>query len=164
MRSHPAMTSPGRSSTRISVLLDAPRQRVYHALIDAQAVREWMVPDGMTSRIHQYDAREGGVFRISLTYEDSSGSGKTTSHTDTYHGRFVTLVPGSRVVQTLEFETDDPSMQGEMTTSFTLRDAGNRTELVACHDDVPPGISADDNETGWRMSLQKLARLLQSRQ
>ena len=149
-------------STRISVVLDAPRERVYNALIDPQAVREWMVPDGMTSTIHNFEAREGGFFRISLTYDEPTGTGKSSSHRDTYHGTFVTLVPGHKVVQRLEFETSDPSLQGEMTTSFTLREVDGRTELLATHESLPPGLSADDNETGWRMSLQKLARLVQS--
>jgi hypothetical protein len=48
-----------------------------------------MVPTGMTSHVHAFDAREGGSFRISLTYDAPTGTGKTTAHTDTYHGRFV---------------------------------------------------------------------------
>jgi hypothetical protein len=67
-------------STRISLLLDAPRARVYNALIDPQAVREWMVPDGMTSQIDEFEAREGGYFRISLSYDEPTVAGKTTSH------------------------------------------------------------------------------------
>ena len=42
-----------------------------------------MVPDGMTSQVHEFDAREGGAFRISLTYDTPTGIGKTTAHTDT---------------------------------------------------------------------------------
>ena len=51
-----------------------------------------MVPTGMTSHVHAFDAREGGAFRISLAYDAPTGTGKTTAHTDTYHGRFVKLV------------------------------------------------------------------------
>ena len=79
------------SSTRISRRIDAPRAVVYRALLDARAVATWMVPTGMTSQVHAFDAREGGSFRISLTYEAPTGTGKTTAHTDTYHGRFVKL-------------------------------------------------------------------------
>ena len=46
----------------------------------------------MTSRVHAFDGREGGSFRISLTYDGQAGTGKTTAHTDTFHGRFVKLV------------------------------------------------------------------------
>jgi len=143
--------------------VDAPRATVYDALIDAGAVQTWMVPDGMTSQVHEFDAREGGVFRISLTYETSNAIGKTSAHTDTYHGRFVKLVPDTTVVQVMEFETEDPTMQGEMTVSYTLRDAHGGTDIAAVHDGVPRGVSPQDNETGWSMSLGKIAKLLESR-
>ncbi|MDL5502218.1 MAG: SRPBCC domain-containing protein, partial [Candidatus Methanoperedens sp.] len=84
------------SSTRISRHVNAPRPIVYRALLDARAVAKWMVPTGMTSHVHEFDPREGGSFRISLTYDTPTGTGKTTAHTDTYHGRFVRLVTNSR--------------------------------------------------------------------
>ena len=141
--------------------IDAPRAAVYRALVDARAVTTWMVADGMTSQVHTFDAREGGAFRISLTYDEPTGTGKTTAHTDTYHGRFVELVPNERVVQVVEFETTDPTMRGEMTITLTLVDAGGGTDLLAVHDRLPPGLSSADNDTGWRMSLDKLAALVE---
>ena len=150
------------SSTRVTRHLRAPRARVYRAFLDAKAVETWMVPTGMTSQVHAFEAREGGVFRISLTYDAPTGVGKTTAHTDTYHGRFVTLVPNERIVEVVEFETTDPGMQGEMMITITLRDVDGGTELVAVHDNLPPGLSAADNETGWRMSLDKLGALVES--
>ncbi len=69
----------------------------------------------MTAEVHEFDAREGGAIRVSLTYEAPDRTGKTHGHTDTYRGRFVTLVPNELVVEADEFETDDPALQGEMT-------------------------------------------------
>jgi hypothetical protein len=54
--------------------------------------------------VHAFDPREDGEFRISLTCDDPGGVGKTTARTDTYHGRFVQLVPGRKVVEVVEFE------------------------------------------------------------
>jgi uncharacterized protein YndB with AHSA1/START domain len=142
--------------------INAPRDNVYRALLEARAVATWMVPSGMTSHVHVFDAREGGLFRISLTYDAPTGTGKTTAHTDTYHGRFVKLVPNEQVIEEMEFETEDPAMQGTMTVTFTLSDAEGGTDLVAVHDHVPPGVSPADNETGWRMSLDKLAALVEA--
>jgi uncharacterized protein YndB with AHSA1/START domain len=149
------------SSTRVVRQVNAPRGEVYRALVDAEAIARWMVPTGMTSRVHAFDAREGGAFRISLSYDEPTGTGKTTAQTDTYHGRFVELVPDERVVEVVEFETADPSMRGEMTIAITLADAGGGTELVAVHDGLPPGLSPADNEEGWRQSLAKLAALVE---
>jgi uncharacterized protein YndB with AHSA1/START domain len=118
-----------------------------------------MVPDGMTSYVHEFDARVGGRFRISLTYDAPTDTGKTSAQTDTYHGHFVELTPNERVMETMEFETDDPTMRGAMTVTFTLTDADGGTDLLAVHDNIPHGIAPADNDLGWQMSLNKLAAL-----
>jgi uncharacterized protein YndB with AHSA1/START domain len=150
------------SSTRVSRHVNAPRDKVYRALLDASAVARWMVPTGMTSYVHAFDPREGGSFRISLTYEEPTGAGKTTAHTDTYHGHFVKLVPDEQVVEVVEFETSDPALQGEMTIAIILADADGGTAVRAVHDGLPSGLSAADNETGWQLSLANLAALVEA--
>jgi uncharacterized protein YndB with AHSA1/START domain len=150
------------SSTRISFRVNAPRAIVYRALLDARAVATWMVPTGMTSHVHAFDAREGGSLRISLTYDAPTGTGKTTAQTDTYHGRFVKLVPNEQVVEAVEFETADPTLRGEMTITYTLTDADGGTDILAVHDGLPRGVPAADNEAGWRSSLAKLAALVEA--
>jgi uncharacterized protein YndB with AHSA1/START domain len=149
------------STTRVTHHVRAPRARVYAALLDPRAVQQWMVPEGMTSRIHSFDAREGGTFRISLTYDEPTTAGKTSPRTDSFHGRFVRLVPDTEVVEAVEFETDDPAMQGEMTITYSLTDAGGGTDLVGVHENLPPGVSPADNELGWTMSIEKLAGLVE---
>jgi uncharacterized protein YndB with AHSA1/START domain len=139
----------------------APRARVYQALLDAELVQQWMVPDGMSSHIHSFDPREGGRFRISLTYDQATSTGKTTAQTDTFHGRFVRLVPDTEVVQVVEFESGDPALQGEMTIIYTLADADGGTDLVGVHENLPPGVRPADNELGWSISIGKLAALVE---
>jgi uncharacterized protein YndB with AHSA1/START domain len=151
------------SLTRISQRINAPRADVYRALLDPHAIAKWKVPNGMTCHVHTFDAREGGSLRISLSYDDPTGTGKTTAHTDTYYGRFVKLVPNEQIVEVDEFETEDPAMRGEMTITITLSDADGGTNLLAVHDGVPRGVWPADNETGWRMALAKLAALVEAR-
>lgn len=150
------------STTRSTRNVHAPRPLVYRALLDPHAVARWMVPDGMTSHVHAFEAREGGAFRISLTHVSPQAAGKTTAHTDTYHGRFVKLVPNEQVVEVIEFESDDVRMSGEMTITFTLAEAADGTDVRAVHEGVPAGIAPVDNETGWRMSLDKLAAFVEA--
>ena len=121
-----------------------------------------MVPEGMTSEIHSFDSREGGTFRISLTYDVPTTAGKTTSETDSFHGRFVKLVPDTEVVQAVEFESGDPSMAGEMTVTYTLTESAGGTDVEGIHENVPPGVAPADNELGWQMSLDKLAKLVET--
>ena len=151
------------SSTHITQHIKAPREAVYRALLDPQAVATWMVPNGMTSHVHAFDAHEGGSFRVSLTYDQVTGTGKTDAQTDTFQGRFAKLVPNELVVQIIEFETADPAMRGEMTVTYKLVDAKGGTDVIASHENLPPGVPAADNQTGWRMSLGKLAALVEQR-
>jgi uncharacterized protein YndB with AHSA1/START domain len=83
---------------------------VYRALLDPQAIAAWRAPDGMTCHVHAFDPREGGRFRVSLTYDGQTDTGKTTADTDTYFGVVAKLVPDRQVVEVIEFETADPAM------------------------------------------------------
>src|SRR5258708_35785078 len=130
-----------KNSTRISCHVNAPRARVYSALVDANAIAKWKVPTGMTCHVYAFDARVGGTFWISLTYDAPTGVGKTTAHTDTYHGRFVKLVPNEQVVEVDEFETADPALRGAMTMTFTLVDADGGTDILAVHGVRHPAVS-----------------------
>ena len=150
------------TATRINRHINAPRAKVYRALLDARAVAKWMVPDGMTSQVHDFNPREGGAFRISLTYIAPPVTGKTSAHTRTSHGRFVKLVANAKVVEVVEFETTDPDMRGSMTITYSLADAEGGTDVLAVHDGLPRGLSPADNEKGWRMSLDKLAALVET--
>jgi uncharacterized protein YndB with AHSA1/START domain len=116
----------------------------------------------MSSHVHEFDAREGGAFWISLTDDEPTQIGKTTAHTDTYHGRFVKLVPNELVVEEGEFETADPALQGTMTITIVLTDAEGGTCLLATHDGLPSGVSPADNETGWDMALAELAAIVET--
>jgi uncharacterized protein YndB with AHSA1/START domain len=150
------------STTRITRHIRAARADVYRALLDANAVQQWQVPTGMTSQVHAFDAREGGEYRISLTYDSPGPAGKSTAHTDTHHGRFVKLVPNEQVVRTAQFESADPRMTREMTIRIELEDAADGgTNLHAVHENVPATVPPADNELGWRLSLDKLAALVE---
>lgn len=148
-------------TTRVSRHIDAPPPVVYRALVDGETLVRWRAPDGMRGHVHTFDAREGGSFRISLTYEAPDAAGKSTAHTDTYFGRFTKLVPDEQVVEVLEFETSDPALRGRMTMTTTLTPAGGGTDVLFVHEGVPDGIPAADNETGMRMALANLARLVE---
>ncbi len=142
--------------------MNASRPAVYRALVDADALTKWRVPVGLTCHVHEFDAREGGRFRISLTYDSPVGAGKSAPHTDTYHGHFAKLVPNEQVVEVLEFETTDPALRGTMTMTTTLTDADGGTDVLVVHEGIPDGVPAADNETGTRMALTNLARLVEA--
>jgi uncharacterized protein YndB with AHSA1/START domain len=151
-------------STRVSAHISASPPEVYGVLLDPDSIARWRVPDGMTAVVHEFDAREGGRFRVSLTYEalhEGASRGKTTGSTDTYHGHFDRLLPDRQVVEVMEFETDDPALQDAMTMTTTLTPTEEGTEVVIVHEGVPDAVPQAENEAGTGMALAKLARMLQ---
>jgi uncharacterized protein YndB with AHSA1/START domain len=147
----------GRTDSASKVIA-APPDRVYAALVDPDALTAWLPPDGMSGRFERFDARPGGSYRLVLTYADASAApGKATADSDIVEARFVDLVPGARVVQAVDFVSDDPAFAGTMTMTWevTAADGGTRVEIRA--DDVPAGISAEDHAAGLASSLANLA-------
>ena len=119
---------------------------------------QWLPPAGMTGRVLEYDFRDGGRYRIELRYADeTSASGKTTGDTDVTGGRFVQLVPGRRIVQSVEFESSDPAFAGEMTMTWSFEPAPEGALVTITADNVPGGISQADHDAGLRSSLDNLA-------
>ena len=151
------------ASTRVVRVIKAPRQAIYQAFVDRDAVGSWLPPENMRGQVHIFEPREGGRFRMSLIYQhpEHSRRGKTSEDTDTFQGRFVQLVPFEKMVWVVEFESQEPGFVGEMRITWSLADADGGTEVTVLCEGIPPGVRPEDNETGCRSSLQKLAALLE---
>ena len=142
-----------------SRVIAAPPAQVYAALVDREALEAWLPPDGMTARFERFDPRPGGSYRLVLTYTDASGApGKATSDSDVVEAQYIDIVPDVRVVQAVDFVSDDPAFAGRMTMTWevTAVDGGTRVDIIA--DDVPDGISAEDHAAGLISSLTNLAQ------
>jgi uncharacterized protein YndB with AHSA1/START domain len=116
----------------------------------------------MTGTFERFDARPGGSYRLVLTYTDASASpGKATAATDIVESRFIDLVPGVRVVQAVDFVSDDATYAGTMTMTWEVTevDGGTRIDIIA--DNVPDGIAAKDHAAGLASSLMNLAEYLE---
>jgi uncharacterized protein YndB with AHSA1/START domain len=143
---------------RGSRVMAAPPERVWAALVDPEALLVWLPPAGMTARFERFDARPGGSYRMVLTYADASGApGKATADSDVVEARFVDITPGERVVQAVDFVSDDPAYAGTMTMTWEVAavEAGTRVDIVA--EDVPDGVSVEDHAAGLSSSLANLA-------
>lgn len=153
------MTQPSGRSTKVSQIVQAPREVVYRAFLDPDALAAWLPPDGMKGRVETFEPHEGGRFRLSLTYlnQQDSRRGKTSEGTDTVQGRFAELVPYERIVWVTAFESQEPDFAGEMRITWSFTDMGGKTEITVLCEDIPKGIRLEDNELGSRESLRHLA-------
>jgi uncharacterized protein YndB with AHSA1/START domain len=146
---------------RASRAIVASPERVYAALVDPEALTAWLPPTGMTARFEQFDLRPGGGYRMVLTYENSSASsGKATPDSDIVEARFVEVVPGVRLVQAVDFVSDDAAFAGTMIMKWEVTgiEGGTRVDITAAQ--VPDGISPADHAAGLDSSLTNLADYL----
>jgi len=145
-----------------SLVIAAPPDRVYQAFVDQAELTAWLPPTGMSATFERFDPRPGGSYRLVLTYDDPpSRGGKTTAGSDVVEARFVDLVPGVRVVQEVDFESEDAAFAGTMTMTWNLAPLGGGTSVTITAEQVPGGITAREHEIGMASSLANLARHLE---
>jgi uncharacterized protein YndB with AHSA1/START domain len=140
-------------------MIKASPHAIYRALMDPAALAAWRPPEGMKGEILAFDGREGGRYRMSLTYigTENGVRGKTSEHADVVEGRFLELVPERRVVEVVEFDSDDPAFAGAMTITTALAAVPGGTEVTIRCENVPDGIRPEDHQEGLASTLANLA-------
>lgn len=147
-----------------SRVIGAGREEIFAALVDADALVQWLPPSGMTGQFERFDARPGGSYRLVLAYTDSSaGSGKAYPGADIVEARFLEVVPNVRVVQAVDFVSDDRAFAGTMTMTWELSTERHGTRVEIRAEDVPSGISSEDHAAGMQSSLANLAAFVENR-
>ena len=139
-------------TVRLHRVFTAPPERVYRAFLDADAQAKWLPPHGFTGKVHDFDPKVGGRYRMS--FSNFSGGG---SHA--FGGTWRELVPDERIVYTDQFE--DPHMPGEMLTTVTMKAVSVGTELHVVQEGIPDAIPVEACYLGWQESLAQLKHLVE---
>ena len=146
-------------TTTVSRVIRASRAAIYRVCTDPALIARWRFPDNMDATLHSFDAATG-CYRMSLTYRDG-GAGKTSGNTDSFEGRFVELVPDRRITEEFAFDSAQEEFGGAFRVTTTLEDAQGGTRVTVLAQNLPRGVRPQDNETGTRMALAHLARLVE---
>lgn len=147
-------TTPQKTVTlRLKRTIKASPEKIYKAFTDADALVAWLPPHGFIARMHSYEAKVGGTFRMSFYTA-------TKSWGNTFGGTYVELVPNRKIVHTDKFETDDPEMQGEMRVTITLTPVEGGTLVEVVQEGIPAS-AASGAPYGWAQSFDKLANLVE---
>jgi len=142
---------PADRTIRLHRVLPTKPEKVYRAFIDADAKARWLPPNGFTCKVHSWDPKVGGVYRMSFT-------NFTTGNTHAWTGRFLELKPGELVKYADTFE--DPNMPGEMIVTVTLMQVMVGTDIRIEQANVPEAIPLEACYLGWQESLEYLAKLV----
>lgn len=147
-----ATTETKTGTVKLHRVIKAPPERVYKAVLDPAANCKWLPPNGFTCTVHHLDAKVGGTYEMSFT-NFSTGS----SHS--FGGEYLELVPGEKIVATDKFS--DPSLPGQMRTTYTLKKVTVGTEVSIVQEGIPAVIPEDACYLGWQESLDQLTKLVE---
>ena len=147
----------GERSITVNRVTEASPDRVYDAFVDPDELAAWFPPEGFSAEIHEFDATEGGTFRISFNADTE----ELEPYAHTIHGAYDELTPGERIVYTTAFESDDPGMAGETTTTITFEEVPDGTEVTVHQVGLPEVMSPEDSREGWTDSLGNLADIVE---
>jgi len=140
------------NTIRLHRVVRSTPEKVYRAFLDADAMSKWLPPNGFTCKVHHFDPKVGGNFKMSFT-------NFTTGQSHSFGGTYVELVPHERVRYTDKF--DDPNLPGEMKVTVNLKKVSCGTEVNIEQAGVPAVIPAEACYLGWQESLIQLAMLVE---
>jgi len=140
------------NTVRLHRVLRAPPARVYRAFLNAEAMAQWLPPNGYTCTVHHLEARVGGTFRMSFA-NFNSGNGHA------FGGEYLELVPDALIRYTDKF--DDPNLPGVIQVTVTLKAVSCGTDLNIVQEGIPDVIPLEMCYLGWQESLAALAKLVE---
>lgn len=146
-----AGTHPTTETTlQINRTFSAPRERVFRAWTEPEALKQWFVPgEEVFTASAEVDLRVGGKYRLVM----QSSTGERYIAAGTYREiRFP-----EKLVFTWSFEGSD---MGETLVSLEFHDRGGSTELVLTHEFFPNKEQRDRHNMGWNSCLDHLASSL----
>jgi uncharacterized protein YndB with AHSA1/START domain len=136
-------------------IFDAPRERVFAAFVDPEAVTQWWGPRGGTTIVDQMDPRPGGLWRF--VYRNDSDGEEVA-----FRGVYREVTPPERLAQTFEYEP----MPGHISVDIsTFEDLGDgRTKVTTLSQFHTPeerdGMIDSGMERGMGETYDRLEELL----
>lgn len=133
-------------------VLKAPVSRVFRSFSNPDAKATWLPPFGFICRVHSFDFKVGGSYKMSFT-------NFTNEQQHSWTGRFTDIKTNESLVYKDKF--DDPNLPGEMTVTISFKEVSCGTELSIKQEGIPDMIPAEMCYLGWQESLIKLAQLVE---
>ncbi|HKU49356.1 MAG TPA: SRPBCC family protein [Nitrososphaera sp.] len=140
------------NTVRLHRVIAAKPEKIYRAFLEPDALARWLPPNGFTCKVHQFDAKVGGSYKMSFT-------NFTTGKSSSFGGVYQELVPNEYLRHTDNF--DDPNLPGEILVTVTLKKVSVGTELSIVQEGIPAVIPLEACYLGWQESLANLARLVE---
>lgn len=145
--------NPDQTTLRLTREFDAPRERVYAAVLDAKALQTIWTSDAYPIIDMYVDPRVGGGWRLTMR-ETASGNVHRCA------ARYIELAAPSRIVWLTKWLDGPMASAPEMRVTLEFHDLGGRTRLLLTHEFFPDSATRDHHSSGWGAGFDRLALLL----
>jgi uncharacterized protein YndB with AHSA1/START domain len=121
------------------IRIDGAPEAVFAYLVDPDKMVRWMGSHA------ESDPRPGGVYAVDINDQARA------------RGRYVEVVPHTRIVFTFGWEGDRKVPPGSSTVEVTLTPDGNGTLLRLVHRGLLAAAMRDQHRDGWQLYLARLS-------
>ena len=121
------------------IRIAAPPEAVFAYLVDPDKMARWMGAHA------ESDPRQGGAYTVDINAQARA------------RGRYVEVVPHSRVVNTFGWEGDHNVSPGSSTVEVTLTPDGDGTHLRLVRRGLLTAAMREQHRDGWQLYLARLS-------
>lgn len=141
---------------------NAPREQVFRAWTDPEALGQWFGPQSHTCKVEKLDVREGGDYQLRLIPTDEnedSDCGGNASADSICAGTFVSIQAPEKLVMTFGWIQNGADISDTL-ISVRFVEADGGTDLVLTHERLPTEEMRQAHAGGWQSSLECLETFL----
>jgi uncharacterized protein YndB with AHSA1/START domain len=130
----------------------SPRDAVFRAWTQPDALKRWWCPSGWVPEAIALDVRAGGVYRIGMRHPESDRRVAVA-------GRFLEVRPPERLKFTWRWEGAFPATP-ETIVTIEFREFAGGTELTLRHENFVDPSLGHQHRSGWVMACERLDRAM----
>jgi len=148
------MESKEQSTLNANKTFQVPVEALYKAWTDAEQLKQWWKPMGLTLTQVENEMREGG--KIAYKFEGQEGTGLTIE------GTYQEVEPQHRLVYTWNWQLPDEKLNSAYKLEVMFEGSGSQSTITVKQQEDEHQESVKPKASAWDDELSKLAEFLQS--
>lgn len=146
------LSPPLETMLQINRIFNAPRDKVFRAWTEPEALKQWWGPAGISTPLVEIDLRVGGRYRFGMQFPDQPMF--------YVNGAYLEVQPPEKLVFTWRWEQPDMDF-GESRVTVEFYQRGAATEVILTHDGFPAAEICQHHRQGWDEFMEKLVQQLE---